>query len=313
MTTTYIATSGLDPICDAVEGLLSKSYEVVRVTPSEVAQLESRKESCLVISEQVRQSVFSTIPRDFGMVHFLGCRPPLGLLEQVENSDTVIAGISPSIAPRVANRVIGFTGPLQVKPMAVWGIVGLGTTGLEVARKVTSNRSSVSIADIRTPRSGILNELGIRRKTLDLLVAESDVVTLHLYAGPTADPLISKRELSLMKTNAVLINTSDSSVVDEQAVLDALRSGQLAGYATDCPGPIFEVPHESLVSDGKLVVTTNPLTSQIGVSVNIARLVDLNVRAFSNGEKVKGCYEPVDYPIVGDPSFWSSRMSPRQD
>jgi hypothetical protein len=255
-----------------------------------------------------------------GLVQFLGCRPPTPLIDQLAEAGTTVAGISPVIAPRVTNRVLGFAGPLLSSNRAArggaepkWGIIGLGITGTEVARKLVATRASVDVAEMRTPRSGILAELNVRRQSLDLLVAGSDAITLHVYPGPTASPLITERELRLMKTGAVLINTSDSSVVDEQAVLDALAVGPLSGYATDCPGELIGNADESLASSGKLIITTNPLTNQIGAAQQIAKFVVANVRAFRDGSNIEGQIELVDFPKLGDPSFWSSQMSPRQD
>ena len=252
-----------------------------------------------------------------GLVQLLGCWPATSFVEGMIESGTKVAGISPVIAPRVANRVVGFGGPLRVKPDASWGVIGLGVVGTEVTRKLTAAGSSVEIADVRTPRSGILSELNIRRQSLDLLIAGSDVVTLHVPAGPTASLLISERELNLMKPGAVLINTAHSSIVDEQAVVNALSDGSLGGYATDCAGlPILRANLEqgsSLESSGKLFVTLNPLINQVGAAQQIAKYVVANVEAFSNGTGIQGIIEPVGFPTIGDASFWTSRMSPRQD
>jgi hypothetical protein len=73
-----------------------------------------------------------------------------------------------------------------------------------------------------------------------------------------------------------------------------------------------EVLRESLVSSGKLFVTTNPLTNQVGAAQQIAKFVATNIEAFADGSGVKGIIDPIDFPKIGDPSFWASRMSPRQ-
>jgi hypothetical protein len=70
---------------------------------------------------------------------------------------------------------------------------------------------------------------------------------------------------------------------------------------------------ESLASPGKLLITTNPLTNQVGAAQQIAKFVAANIQAFRDGSGVEGMIDLVDFPTVGDPSFWSSRMSPRQD
>ena len=227
-----------------------------------------------------------------GLIQQLGCWPSSSFVARMIESGTKVAGISPVIAPRVANRVVGFGGPLRVKPDANWGVIGLGVVGTEVARKLTASGSSVEIADVRTPRSGILAELNVRRQSLDLLLTGSDVVTLHVPAGPTASPLISERELNLMKPGAVLINTSHSSIVDEQAVIDALLDGSLGGYATDHPGQLILQASldegSSLKSSGNLFITQNPLINQVGAAQQIAKYVVANVEAFSEGSDIQG-------------------------
>ena len=313
----FLLAGDVDPVAKAVESLLSDVSGFQRVTDQEFVGIEFGSDDVLLFaengasSELVNEAVFPST----GMIQNLGCRPSPALLSIASRSDSqvIVAGIAPNIAPRVANRVIGFTGPLSVSPMPSWGVIGVGEVGTEVAKKALATRSSVGIAEIRTPRSGLLTELGVRRHSLDLLVAGSDVITIHVHAGPTVSPLISDRELGLMKSDAVLINTSDSSVVDEEAVIQALERGEIAGYATDCPSDVVSAADESLAASGKLIVTTNPLTNQIGAPQQIAKYVIANVEAFKSKSTVRGVYEPVDFPTIGDPSFWSSRMSPRQD
>ncbi|MDE0592992.1 MAG: NAD(P)-binding domain-containing protein [Dehalococcoidia bacterium] len=313
----FLLAADTDPVAKAVESLLSNISGVHRVTAQEFAGIDFGSEDVLLLGENGTSNELiseAELP-PVGMIQHLGCMPSPALLSIASGSDSqvIVAGISPNIAPRVANRVIGFTGPLTVRPLPDWGVIGVGEVGVEVVKKALATRSSVGIAEIRTPRSGLLTELGVRRHSLDLLVAGSDVVTIHVHAGSTTSPLISDRELGLMKSDAVLINTSNSSVVHESAVIEALECGEIAGYATDCPGDAISTADESLAASGKLIVTTNPLTNQIGAPQQLAKYVLANAEAFKSKSTVRGIYEPIDFPTIGDPSFWSSRMSPRQD
>ena len=313
----FLLAADTDPVANAVESLLSNISGFQRLTAQEFSGIDFGFEDVFLLGENGTSN--ELISEDellsVGMIQHLGCMPSTALLSIASRSDSqvIVAGISPGIAPRVANRVIGFTGPLTVRPLPDWGVIGVGEVGVEVVKKALAAQSSVGIAEIRTPRSGLLTELCVRRHSLDLLVAGSDVITIHVHAGSTTSPLISDRELRLMKSDAVLINTSSSSVVDESAVINALERGEIAGYATDCPGDAISSTDESLAASGKLIVTTNPLTNQIGAPQQLAKYVLANVEAFKSKSTVRGIYEPIDFPTIGDPSFWSSRMSPRQD
>jgi hypothetical protein len=309
----FLLASVTDPVGKAIESLFSDNGEFQRIQSGDLGGITFGESDVLLLGELTDEEIDFALISGVGMIKLLGCRVTTSVVSQLERATGVVAGISPVIAPRVANRAVGFAGPLRVKPGAKWGVIGLGEIGYEVAKKASANGSEVVIAEIRTPRSGIVAELGVRRLSLDLLVAGSDVVSIHVRPGPTASPLISEREINLMKTGAVLINTADPSVVDEADVLAGLESGSLGGYATDCPGAIIANADDSLVSGGKLFVTTNPLTNQVGAAQQIAKFVVANVEAFSTGQPVSGIIDPIDFPTLGDPSFWSSRMSPRQD
>jgi hypothetical protein len=317
MANVFLLTAENDPVGNAVDALFSKLSEgqstVHRISIAELGDIDISPDDVLLLGDDPGGVVeVNKLPQN-GLIQYLGCRPGASLLELTATSDAVIAGISPIIAPRVANRVIGFTGPLPAKVKPSWGVVGLGEVGCEVVTKITANRAPVVVADMRTPRAGVLADLGVRRQTLDLLVSGSDVISLHIHAGPTAAPLISERELRLMSPEAVLINTSHDSVVDEGDVVTALEQGVIAGYATDCPGEVILGANPELISSNILIITTNPLTNQVGAAQQIAKFVAENAEAFLTGAKVRGRYEVIDFPTAGDPSFWSSRMSPRQD
>lgn len=71
------------------------------------------------------------------------------------------------------------------------------------------------------------------RKRPEALFREADIVSLHLSSGPHSDGLVNAALLNSMKPGALLINTSRAAVVDEAALIDALRHGPLGGAALD--------------------------------------------------------------------------------
>jgi D-3-phosphoglycerate dehydrogenase len=109
------------------------------------------------------------------------------------------------------------------------GIVGLGHVGREVARLVAAFDCSVLAVD---PYPGELPR-GVRLADLDEILRECDVVSLHVPLAPDTTALIGRRELALMKSDAVIINTARGRLIEEAALVEALEAEQLAGVGLD--------------------------------------------------------------------------------
>lgn len=129
------------------------------------------------------------------------------------------------------------------------GIVGFGRIGQAVARRATGFAMRVLYS---TPRELIFN--GAEHRTLDALLAESDVVSLHVPLVPATRNLIDRQRIQSMKPGAILVNTARGGVVDEVALAEALSSGHLGGAGLD----VFEdEPHvrDALVRLENVVLT----------------------------------------------------------
>jgi D-3-phosphoglycerate dehydrogenase len=107
------------------------------------------------------------------------------------------------------------------------GVLGLGAVGERVARLFTALGSAVTGAD------PVAAPAGVRRVGLDELVATSDVLTLHAPAPADGRPVLTGDLLATAPAGAVLVNTARASLVDDDAVLAALRSGRLSAYGVD--------------------------------------------------------------------------------
>jgi len=136
------------------------------------------------------------------------------------------------------------------------GIVGLGRIGREVARLAEAFGMRV----VHTRGSGSYEEL-----PLDRLLAEADVVSLHVPLTPETRHLIGARELELMRPSSVFVNVSRGPVVDEAALVEALTRGQIAGAALD----VYE--HEPDVGSGLLELENVVLSPHLGSSTRAAR------------------------------------------
>jgi D-3-phosphoglycerate dehydrogenase len=155
------------------------------------------------------------------------------------------------------------------------GLVGLGHVGGEVARRGQGLGMRVVACDpyVSTERA---RALGAELVALDDLLAQSDFVSLHAVATTDTRHLIGVRELALMRSEAILINTARGTLVDEAALGAALREGRLGGVALD----VFEhEPPDNLDLIGLPQVIATPhvgaLTTeaQVGVAVDAARQV----------------------------------------
>ena len=112
------------------------------------------------------------------------------------------------------------------------GIIGLGKIGSMVARR-SKGFGMTKLYTKRNRDKKSEKELGVQFVELDQLLAKSDFVTLHVPLTDTTRHMINKDTLSKMKRGAYLINTARGPVVDEHALVDALRDGQLAGAGLD--------------------------------------------------------------------------------
>jgi len=144
------------------------------------------------------------------------------------------------------------------------GIIGAGRIGQAVARKAAGFKMRIIYTDT-VPRPELEKPTGARRVTLPRLLAESDVVTIHTPLTAGTRHLISRQELSLMKPTAYLINTSRGPVVDEAALVAALRHKRIAGAGLD----VYE--QEPRIHPGLLKLENVVLLPHIGSATTQTR------------------------------------------
>jgi len=111
------------------------------------------------------------------------------------------------------------------------GIVGTGVIGCRVAEIGQALGMSILGYDIqRNPKA---QEIGIAYVDLETLLKQSDIVSLHVTLTPKSKQLIGEKEIGMMKNGAILVNTSQGKVVDENALVVALSSGKLSCAGLD--------------------------------------------------------------------------------
>ncbi|HZS31816.1 MAG TPA: D-glycerate dehydrogenase [Methylomirabilota bacterium] len=148
---------------------------------------------------------------------------------------------------------------------ATLGILGLGRIGRAVARRAQGFGMRV-LYHGRTRDPEAERALGVAYRDRAALLAEADFVVLALPLTPETRHLIGARELALMKPTAFLINIARGPIVDEGALVDALRAGRLAGAGLD----VFE--EEPKVHPGLLALDNVALTPHVGSASRATRL-----------------------------------------
>ena len=134
------------------------------------------------------------------------------------------------------------------------GIIGLGRIGSAVAHRLKSFRVELLYYDVAN-RPELEPELDIMRVDLDTLFRASDIITLHTPHTPQTRNLVSKRAFNLMKDGVYLVNTARGKIIDQPALIDALKKGKVAGAALD----VFEEeplnPSNPLTSMDNVILT----------------------------------------------------------
>jgi len=126
------------------------------------------------------------------------------------------------------------------------GIVGLGGIGAEMARLANGIGLKV-LAYNRTPRPGTVG--------IDELLAQSDILSLHLGLNDQTRGFLGRERLSKTKPGVIIVNTARAGVVDEPALLAALKSGHVGHYATDVFGKEPPSPDEPLLKADNVTLT----------------------------------------------------------
>ncbi|WP_422924772.1 2-hydroxyacid dehydrogenase [Singulisphaera sp. PoT] len=172
------------------------------------------------------------------------------------------------------------------------GLVGPGRIATAVAERAKGFRMPL-LYHGRRPNPE-LDALGARQVPLDELLAESDFVSLHVPLTPETKHLIDARALSKMKPTAYLINTARGPVVDEKALVKALKSGQIAGAGLD----VYE--DEPKMAEGLADCSNTMLLPHLG-SATVATRAAMSRIA---GENLVAALQGKRPPNLVNPEAW---------
>lgn len=128
-----------------------------------------------------------------------------------------------------SDRIFNFDRPTAQLRGKRWGIIGMGNIGREVARLAEAFGCEVCYYST----SGIARDEGYKSVSLNELLSESDVVSIHCPLNERTQSLVGAEQLRLMRRSAILINVARGGIVDEQALADALNEDAIRGAAFD--------------------------------------------------------------------------------
>jgi glyoxylate reductase len=171
------------------------------------------------------------------------------------------------------------------------GLVGGGgRIGMATARRALGFGMRLLYWSPR-PKPEAEREFGMQRVTLDQLLAESDFVSLHPPLNAETRHMISDKQFALMKPTAFIINTARGAIIDEKALMRALKKKQIAGAALD----VFE--HEPKLPPGLNKLQNVVLTPHLGSAVmevreKMANIVVDNIEALIDGRTPPNCVNP---------------------
>jgi glyoxylate reductase len=200
----------------------------------------------------------------------------------VEGDRWLRAGTWPGWAP---TQMLG----LDVSDKTL-GIVGMGRIGQAVARRAQGFRMAVIYASHRPVAAP--PDLIWGRQSLDDVLRQSDVLSLHIPLTETSRHLIGSRELAMMKPTSILINTSRGPVIDEAALVSALQTGKIAGAGLD----VYEhepAVHPELVTLPNVVLLPHLGSATQETRIQMGQVCLGNIAAVLNGKPAPNQVRPL--------------------
>lgn len=167
----------------------------------------------------------------------------------------------------------------------VLGIIGLGKIGKATAKIAQAFGMKIVYHNRKELSSNEEQDLQALWLPLNILLEESDVVSMHVPLTDETNGIIGKKELMTMKKSAFLINTARGQVINEQALVDALLSNEISGAGLD----VFQDEpniHPELLKMDNVVLTPHIGTGTIETRIDIAKCAADNIISFINNNEI---------------------------
>lgn len=177
----------------------------------------------------------------------------------------------------------------QIRPQGVemWektlGVVGAGRIGKGVARRGMGFRMKILCYD-QYQDEAFAKECNAEYVDFETLIRESDFITIHSPLTPETENMISTEQFQMMKKDAVIVNTARGGIIDEDALYQALTSGEIRGAGLDAT--VMEPPYESpLCTLPNCILTPHAGAATKEASIKMSNMAAQNVVAVLKGQE----------------------------
>jgi glyoxylate reductase len=181
----------------------------------------------------------------------------------------------------------------------VLGVVGFGRIGQAMARRAAGFGMRVVYHDVIRPPEQVERELYAEYRDFDDLLSEADLITIHVALTPETRHLFGAEQFRRMKPTAVLVNTSRGPVIDEPALADALRRGEIFGAGLDVFEKEPEVHPDILELDNAVVIP----------HLGSATVETRDAMGFLAVENLVSALEGRRPPTLLNPKVWDERAT----
>jgi len=177
---------------------------------------------------------------------------------------------------------------------ATLGIVGLGKIGTAVARRAKGFGMKIIFSD-PDPNTELAKELGAQHVEFQELLRTADFVSLHIPLSLKTRYLIDEKALKMMKSSSLLINTSRGPIVDQKALIHALKNNEIGGAALDVTDPEPLPPDHELYTLQNCLVVPHIGSATWNTRRSMAERACENLLAGLEGRRLPYCVNPEVY------------------
>ena len=171
------------------------------------------------------------------------------------------------------------------------GIIGLGRIGREVARRAKGFNMKILYHN-RNRDEQTEKEFGAVYASRDEILSQSDILSIHLPLSEETEQFIGANELKLMKPSAILINTARGPIVDQDALFNAIKNGEIAGAGLDVTDPEPMRGNDPLLTLPQVTVLPHIGSATHTTRLKMAEMAARNLICALNGQPMVSCINP---------------------